>query len=104
MRVGFIALGAAIALLADTGTTHGQDARTVIATAASTMGANTLKTITLTGSGSVGSLGQNVTPTSPWPLVSLKRYTRTVDLEALGATLETVRIQNGRESSQTQTV
>jgi len=104
MRVGFFACGAAIALLIGAGAVQGQDAQTLVATASRTMGADTLKTLALTGSGSVGTLGQNVTPTAPWPLVSLKRYTRTIDVEAPAATLETVRIQNDRETSQTQAV
>ncbi len=69
------------------------------------MGADTLKTLTLTGGGSVGTLGQNLSPTTPWPLVKLARYTRTIDLEAMAATLETVRVQNNREAApQTQIV
>src|SRR6476469_7827012 len=53
MRAGFIAGGAAVALLVGTGTVRGQDARTLVTTAARTMGADTLKAVTLTGSGSV---------------------------------------------------
>jgi glyoxylase-like metal-dependent hydrolase (beta-lactamase superfamily II) len=68
------------------------------------MGADALKSLTLTGAGSVGTLGQNLTPTTAWPLVKVARYTRTIDFDAMAATLETVRVQNGRETPQTQTV
>lgn len=68
------------------------------------MGADALKTLTLTGAGSVGTLGQNLTPTMAWPLVKLARYTRTIDFDAMAGSLETVRVQNDRETPQTQTV
>src|SRR3954454_19004747 len=105
MRVGLIASAAALTLVLGSAATHGQDGRQIVTNAARTMGADTLKTLTLTGAGSVGTLGQNLTPTTPWPLVKLARYTRTIDLEAMAATLETVRVQNNREAApQTQIV
>jgi glyoxylase-like metal-dependent hydrolase (beta-lactamase superfamily II) len=82
----------------------GQDGRQIVTTAARSMGAEHLNTLTLSGAGSVGTLGQNLTPAMPWPLVKLARYSRTIDFEAMAATLETVRVQNNRETTQTQTV
>ena len=103
MRVGTLAWSTALCLSLG-GTAHAQDVQTVVAAAARTMGADDLKNLTLTGAGSVGTLGQNLTPTTAWPLVKLARYTRTIDFDAMAATLETVRVQNGRETPQTQTV
>lgn len=103
MRVRYVAGAAALALLVGN-PSYGQDVRTLVTTAAQTMGAGSLKTLTVTGSGSVGTLGQNLTPTMAWPLVSLKRYTRTLDFDAMASSLETVRLQNERETTQTQTI
>ena len=103
MRVGTLVCSAALLLLLGA-TTHAQDAQTIVTNAVHATGADTLKTLTLTGAGSVGTLGQNLTPTTAWPLVKVARYTRTLDFEAMAATLETVRVQNGRETPQTQTI
>lgn len=104
MRRGLIALGTLLAVMGAGSRINGQDASTVITAAAHTMGADTLKTLVLTGSGSVGTLGQNATPASAWPLVRLARYTRTVDIETLSSNFESVRVQNDRESSQNQVI
>jgi glyoxylase-like metal-dependent hydrolase (beta-lactamase superfamily II) len=87
-----------------TGATRAQDAASVVAATAKVMGAENLKSLTMSGAGSSGTLGQNVNPTLPWPLVRVARYTRTLDLENLASSVETVRVQNGRETPQTQTI
>ena len=104
MRLGLIAFGTLLAVLGAGSRINGQDASTVITAAAHAMGAETLKSLVLTGSGSVGTLGQNVTPTSAWSLVRLSRYTRTIDIETLSSSFETVRVQNERETSQNQVI
>ena len=75
----------------------GQDGRAIVAAAAKTMGAETLKTVTLTGAGSLTGVGQNISPTDPWPLAQLKSYTRTIDVDSPSGSLVGVRIQNGTE-------
>src|SRR5438067_11501344 len=56
------------------------DAKTVLANATKTMGADTLKTIQFTGAGSNAGIGQNRNPDADWPLVRVKSYTREIDL------------------------
>ena len=74
-----------------------QDGRAIVAAAVTAMGAESLKTVTLTGSGSLTGVGQNVSATEPWPLAQLKRYSRTIDVEMPASSFEGVRLQNGAE-------
>ena len=104
MRLSFRAIAVALVVAGTVRPAQGQDGAAVAAAAARAMGAETLKTLTLTGSGSVGTLGQNVTPTAAWPLVRLSRYTRSLDLGALASTLEATRLQDGRETVQNQVI
>jgi glyoxylase-like metal-dependent hydrolase (beta-lactamase superfamily II) len=84
--------------------TQGQDGMEAAAAAARAMGADSLKTLTLSGSGSSGTLGQNVNPTSPWPLVRLARYAWSIDFEAMAASFEATRLAGGQEVAQSQTI
>ena len=73
---------------------QGQDAKSVLALAAKAMGVENLKTLQFTGSGSAAALiGQNVTPTSGWPTVRVKSYTRQLDLDAMSSSVQSVRVQ-----------
>ena len=74
-----------------------QDGRAVVAAAVKGMGAESLATVTLAGSGSLTGVGQNPAPTEPWPLAQLKRYSRTVDVDASVTSFEGLRVQNGIE-------
>jgi glyoxylase-like metal-dependent hydrolase (beta-lactamase superfamily II) len=60
--------------------TIAQDARSVLDPVAKTIGKP--KSIQYTASGAVFTLGQNVSPTAPWPRVEVKTATRTIDYEA----------------------
>ncbi len=82
----------------------GQDGHAVITAATAATGAGGLRTVTLTGSGSQGRVGQNVSPATPWPQVPLKTYTRAVDVEAAAGNLQAVRLQNGAETPFTDAV
>jgi glyoxylase-like metal-dependent hydrolase (beta-lactamase superfamily II) len=77
---------------------QGQDGKTIVVAVAKAMGAENLKTLQLTGSGSAATgIGQNVNPTAGWPTVSVKSYTRQIDLDALASNLQTIRVQNNAD-------
>jgi hypothetical protein len=81
-----------------------QDGKTVVAAAAKTMGAENLKTIQLTGTGSNTGIGQNLNPSAAWPLVRVKTYTRQIDFGTLASSVQAVRIQNGIETPLSQVI
>ncbi len=76
---------------------RGQDGKAVVAAALKAMGAENLKTLQLTGSGSWAGIGQNVNPTTNWPTVYLKSYTRQIELDALASNVQGVRVQNNAD-------
>jgi glyoxylase-like metal-dependent hydrolase (beta-lactamase superfamily II) len=76
-------------------TTQAQDAKTVLANAAKAMGAENLKSIQYSGSGSNAGIGQNKNANAAWPLVRMKSYIREIDLNAPSSRVQMVRVQNG---------
>ena len=58
-----------------------QDAKTVLSNASKAMGADNLKTIQYSGTGTEFAFGQAYNPDSPWPPFADKSYTRTIDYE-----------------------
>jgi glyoxylase-like metal-dependent hydrolase (beta-lactamase superfamily II) len=70
-----------------------QEAKAVIDAASKAMGADTLKTLEYSGSGSDFVFGQNYSPTTPWPRFTVKSYTRQLDFEANAAKTDRVRLQ-----------
>ena len=76
---------------------QGQDGNTVVAAAVKAMGAENLKTIQLTGSGSAAGIGQNLNPTAAWQTAPVKSYTRQIDLDALASNLRAIRVQNNAD-------
>jgi glyoxylase-like metal-dependent hydrolase (beta-lactamase superfamily II) len=66
-----------------------QDAKTVIDSAAKTMGVLNLGSVRYTGSGLNFALGQAPNPSSPWPKFNVKTYERVIDFDA-GATSQTM--------------
>src|SRR5262249_31412501 len=70
---GFMAL---ILLLLLPGILQAQDAKAILSNAAKAMGADNLRTIQYTGSGSNAGIGQNKNPNAAWPVVRVKTYTR----------------------------
>src|SRR5437879_3232972 len=85
-------------------TTQAQDAKTVLSNAAKAMGAENLKTIQYSGSGSNAGIGQNKNPNAAWPLVRVKSYTREIDFSGPSSRVQMVRVQNGADQAQNQTV
>lgn len=76
---------------------QGQDGKAIVVAAVKAMGAENLKTLQLTGSGSTAGIGQNVNPTTGWPIVRVKSYTRQIDLGALASNLQAIRVQNNAD-------
>ena len=64
------------------GTAGAQDARAVLQAAAKNMGADTLKTIQITGTGMNAAFGQSFSPDSDWPRFEVTKYTKTIDYDA----------------------
>src|SRR5215510_2912743 len=56
-----------------------QDAKAVIATASKAMGADSLTSITVYGSGANFNLGQNNDANMPWPRTNMNDYSRSID-------------------------
>src|SRR5215813_2345409 len=56
---------------------NAEDAKAVLDGAAKTMG--DVKSLQYTGSGANFALGQNPSPTAPWPRFNVKSFTRTID-------------------------
>ena len=59
-----------------------QDAKTVVANAARTLGVDTLKTVHYSATGYDFALGQAPNPTSPWRKFVNKSYSRTINFTA----------------------
>jgi len=68
-------------------------AQTTLDSIAKSMGAANLKTIEYSGSGASFTLGQNVSPTAPWPRVEVKSYRRAVDYATPASREEVTRPQ-----------
>ncbi len=60
-------------------------------TAASTLGVGTIKTLQFTGAGRNFSIGQNYTPSEPWPAVPVKSYTATINFDTAAMRVDMVR-------------
>src|SRR5437773_11253164 len=70
-----------------------QDAKTVVNDASRAMGADNLKTIEYSGSGSDFALGQAYTPAAPWPRFIVKSYARAIDFQTPASRVDRVRMQ-----------
>jgi glyoxylase-like metal-dependent hydrolase (beta-lactamase superfamily II) len=81
-----------------------QNARTVLNNVTKAMGAETLKTLQYSGSGSNAGIGQNFNPSADWPMVEVKSYNRDLDFDTLTSRTQLVRIQNGAEQTQNQNI
>jgi glyoxylase-like metal-dependent hydrolase (beta-lactamase superfamily II) len=75
------------------GSAAAQDAHSVLQTAATAMGVSNMKSITYSGTGWQGMVGQNVAPDQDWPRVDLTSYTRTIDFDTMSSKEEYVRVQ-----------
>ncbi len=77
-----------------------QEARTTLANVSKTMGADNLRTIQFSGTGSNAGIGQNTNPYTRWPLVRVKTYAQEIDLTATASHVQFVRVQNGADQTQ----
>lgn len=59
--------------------------------AARRLGADSIQTLQFTGSGATYSVGQNFSPTDPWPRVTLERYTALINYETASMRQEMLR-------------
>jgi glyoxylase-like metal-dependent hydrolase (beta-lactamase superfamily II) len=75
-------LFALIAVLAlTTATAAAQDARTVLQAAARNMGADTLRSIEISGTGMNAAVGQSFAPGTDWPRFEVTSYSKVIDYE-----------------------
>jgi glyoxylase-like metal-dependent hydrolase (beta-lactamase superfamily II) len=79
-RTRLLALVAVLALMV--GTATAQDARTAVQAAAKNIGADTLKTIQISGTGWNAAVGQSYSPTEDWPKFEVTSFTKTIDFDA----------------------
>jgi len=79
-----------------------QDASAVVANVVKTMGADNLKTIQFSGTGSSAGIGQNINPTAAWPVVRVKSYTREIDFSSMASHVQMVRAQSTGDQTQNQ--
>ena len=70
-----------------------QDARAVLQSAMTAMGAANVKTIQYSGAGWNAAVGQSFSPLEDWPRFEVTRYARTIDYDARSSREELTRIQ-----------
>jgi hypothetical protein len=87
MRKAFL-LGLICALTYVAATTAQQNA---LQTAATTLGVATIKTLEFRGAGRNFSVGQNYTPADPWPAVTVKEFTATMNFDTASMRVELLR-------------
>jgi len=80
MATRLLALVALLALMV--GPTVAQDARTVLQATAKNIGADTAKTLQITGTGWNAAVGQSYSPAEDWPKFEVTGYTKTIDFDA----------------------
>ena len=70
-----------------------QNAQSVLQAAAKAMGVENMRSITYSGAGWQGMVGQNFLPDRDWPRVDLQNYTRTIDFDTMSSREEYTRTQ-----------
>lgn len=90
-RVILLALAGVLAVA--TGMVAQQQPADPIKAVSDALGASDIKTLKFTGFGANFSVGQSPSPTEPWPRVTVKSYTATIDYEKQAARVELVREQ-----------
>ncbi len=83
---------------------QGQDGNAVVAAVVKAMGAENLKTLEFTASGSNAGIGQNIDPAAGWPMVPVKSYTRQIDLDAAASGVQAIRVQNNADAPMNQVI
>lgn len=79
-----------IFLLSSTINVYAQDAQEVLDRASRVMGVDEMISISYSGTGWVGAVGQNFTPSMDWPRLELSSYKRTIDFDSMSSTEEFV--------------
>lgn len=72
---------------------YSQDAKATLESIAKAMGATELTSLQYSGSGSIYAVGQNPTPTAPWPRFHAKSYTRSIHYGTASMRDDLVRMQ-----------
>ena len=85
------AVGVMLVLMA--GTAAAQDARSVLQAASTAIGAATLKTVQITGTGWNAAMGQSFSPEADWPRFEVTKYTRTIDYDGRSSSEQITRRQ-----------
>ena len=70
-----------------------QNAQSVLQAAAKAMGVENMRSLTYSGAGWQGMIGQNFVPDRDWPRVDLQNYTRTIDFDTMSSREEYTRAQ-----------
>jgi glyoxylase-like metal-dependent hydrolase (beta-lactamase superfamily II) len=73
------------------GVVSAQDAKSVLTKASQALGS--ADSVQFSATGTFGSLGQSLTPTSPWPLLKITSYTKTIDYPSQSSKEELTRTQ-----------
>src|SRR5213596_1219460 len=93
-KLSLLSIVSLILLMLMGGTAKAQDARAVLQAAVKSMGTDSLKCITYSGTGGyVGIVGQNYAPGDDWPKVELANFSRTINFDARAMREEQVRRQ-----------
>ena len=88
----------AITLVLAAAPIEAQDARSVLQSAAETLGVTNMTSIQYSGTGWIGAVGQNFAPAEDWPRFELANYTRTIDF-GTGSSKEEMVIRQGDYST-----
>ena len=86
-RLTILAFGWLLALATSSSAQQGE----ALKKAADALGASTIKTLQFTGSGANFSVGQNFTPSEPWPRVTVKSYSASINYDTGSMRQELVR-------------
>src|ERR1043166_4681868 len=70
-----------------------QTAATSLEKVAAALGAKDVRSLEIAGSGTIFAIGQNATPTMPWPRFNLKSFARSINYETASLRDELVRTQ-----------
>jgi len=93
-KLSLLSIVPLILLMLMGGTAKAQDARAVLQAAVKSMGTDSLKCITYSGTGGyVGIVGQGYAPGDDWPKVELANFSRTINFDARAMREEQVRRQ-----------
>src|SRR5438874_2163752 len=85
-----LSIGCIVALIVALAVPSSARQEHILDTAAKVLGAN-IKTLQFTGAGATFSVGQNFAPNDPWPSVTLKLYTASINYEMGSMQQELVR-------------